>query len=70
MTETKQTGLSLTIEEGENAYSVLSKASRALRNGGRVDHDVVFDDYEANAKSGDYDHLIAVTKEYFQVTVV
>jgi len=47
-----------------NAFAVLAKARRALRDAGRGDEWAAF---EAEATSGDYDHLLATAMKWFEV---
>lgn len=59
-TELKQTGIEVTlIGEDGNAFYILGKVCQALRRGG-YGKDFI-DAYLAEAKSGDYYHLLAVT---------
>ena len=52
------------IGEDGNAFAILGKALQALRQAGRGDDWAVF---EADATSGDYDHLLAVVMCWFEV---
>ena len=45
-----------------NAYGVLAAVDRALRKAGAPQSDR--DEYQREAKSGDYDHLIDTTMKY------
>lgn len=47
-----------------NAYAIMGKVIKALRNGGRSD---LIESYKQEATSGDYDNLIAVTMDYVEV---
>jgi hypothetical protein len=47
-----------------NAFNILGKARRALRLAGRGDEWTTF---EAEATSGDYDHLLATAMDWFEV---
>ena len=47
-----------------NAFAVLGKARRALRQAGRGDEWAAF---EAEATSADYQHLLVVVMEWFEV---
>ena len=48
-----------------NAFSVLGRAGRALREAGRSSE---VEAYVAEATDGDYEHLLAVTLRWFDVT--
>ena len=52
------------IGQDGNAFSILGKARRALLLAGRDDDWAAF---QADATSGDYDHLLAVVMERFRV---
>jgi hypothetical protein len=52
------------IGQDGNAFNVLGKARRALRQAGRGDEWMTF---EAEATSGDYDHLLATAMDWFDV---
>lgn len=45
-----------------NAFAVMGHASRAMKDAGATQGDVA--SYHAEATSGDYEHLLAVTREY------
>jgi hypothetical protein len=47
-----------------NAFAVLGKARRALRLAGRDDEWAAF---QAEATSGDYDHLLATALDWFEI---
>ena len=47
------------VGEDGNAFAILGRVSRALRQGGVSDQEVAA--YHAEATSGDYDHLLATT---------
>jgi hypothetical protein len=47
-----------------NALSILGKARRALRGAGRGD---AWEAFEAEATSGNYDHLLSVVMRWFEV---
>lgn len=53
----------LTGEDG-NAFAVMGKVINALRRQGRND---LVDDYQYEATSGDYDHLLQTTMKYVEV---
>ena len=55
--------LKLVGEDG-NAFAILGRALQALRQAGRGDEWAAF---EAEATSGDYDHLLAVVMCWFEV---
>lgn len=52
------------IGEDGNAFNILGEARRALRLAGRGDEWAAF---EADATSGDYDHLLATLMRWFKV---
>jgi hypothetical protein len=52
------------IGEDGNAFAILARARKALREAGRENE---FDQFMAEATSGDYDHLLRVTMEWFEV---
>ena len=52
------------IGQDGNAFAVLGRARQALRQAGRGDEWAAF---QADATSGDYDHLLAVVMERFRV---
>jgi hypothetical protein len=52
------------IGQDGNAFSILGKARRALQLAGRGDE---WGAFVAEATSGDYDHLLAVVMEWFEV---
>lgn len=62
--EIKKPKLKLVGEDG-NAFAVLGAAQRAARNAGWTKEQI--DAYRTEAMSGDYDNLLAVTQEYFDV---
>ena len=47
-----------------NAFAIMGAAARALRKAGRGDEVRA---YQAEAMSGDYNHLLAVTMKWFEV---
>jgi len=47
-----------------NAFSILGRAKRAMRMAGQAE---LFDEYHAEATSGDYDHLLITTMNWFDV---
>jgi len=55
--------LTLLGDDG-NAFSILGKARRALRLAGRGDEWAAF---QAEATSGNYDHLLATVMDWFEV---
>lgn len=61
--ETDRPSLRLVGTDG-NAFSILGRAHRALRAAGRADEIPAFD---AEATAGDYDALLRVTMEWFEV---
>jgi hypothetical protein len=52
------------IGQDGNAFAILGKARRALLLAGRGDEWAAF---EAEATSGDYDHLLATAMDWFEV---
>ena len=52
------------IGQDGNAFNILGKARRALRQVGRGDEWTTF---QAEATSGDYDHLLATAMDWFDV---
>ena len=52
------------IGEDGNAFAILGKARRTLRLAGRGDEWAAF---VAEATSADYDHLLAVVMDWFEV---
>ena len=55
--------LTLLGDDG-NAFSILGKARRALLLAGRDDE---WGAFQAEATSGDYDHLLATVMDWFEV---
>jgi hypothetical protein len=56
--------LTLTGTDG-NAFSILGRARRCARKAGWTREQI--EKYTDEAKSGDYDNLLAVTMRYFEV---
>jgi hypothetical protein len=56
--------LQLTGEDG-NAFSIMGRARRAARRAGWSKEKIT--EYTGKCMSGDYDHLLQVTMEYFDV---
>ena len=52
------------IPYGDNAALILARATRALRKAGYTVEEV--SKYLAEAKSGDYDHLVEVTEMWVE----
>ena len=52
------------IGQDGNAFNILGRARRALRDAGRGDQWATF---EAEATSGNYDHLLGTVMEWFEV---
>jgi hypothetical protein len=52
------------VGEDGNAFNILGRARRALRLAGRGDEWAAF---EAEATSGNYDHLLATAMKWFEV---
>ena len=63
MADTGKPRLGLIGEDG-NALAILGRARRVLRAAGREDQ---FEGFMAQATSGDYDHLLRVVMEWFEV---
>lgn len=60
-----KTGLVLhLVGHDGNAFSILNRAHRVLIRGGKED---LWEDFQAEATSGDYDNLLNVCREYFDV---
>lgn len=55
----------LTGSDG-NAFAILGKMQRALRNGGATKADI--DQFLATATEGDYDHLLRTCMEYANIS--
>ena len=53
------------IGEDGNAFLILGKCSRAAKKAGWPKERI--DEFMAKAQSGDYDNLLAVCQEYFEV---
>lgn len=47
-----------------NAFAIISRVSRALRRGG---HAEMVDDFQGEAMSGDYDHVLQTAMDYVEV---
>ena len=52
------------VGEDGNAFSILGRAKRAMRMAGQAE---LFDEYHAEATSGDYNHLLITTMNWFDV---
>ena len=63
-TPTEERPVLTLIGQDGNAFSILGKARRALRLAGRGDEWAAF---MSEATRGDYDHLLAVVMEWFEV---
>jgi len=60
------TGIELQlVGEDGNAFSILGKASKALKRNDLYDE--YWKDYESEATSGDYNNLLVTTMKYFDV---
>lgn len=57
-----QVKLQLVGQDG-NAFSILGRAKRAVRVAG-LDNSI-WEEYQKEATSGDYNHLLATTMEFF-----
>ena len=51
--------------EGDNVFAIMASVKRALKNGGYPDS--AFEEYEAEAMSGDYENAIKVTYAYVTI---
>jgi len=61
-----KTGLKLQlIGEDGNAFFILGKASKAMKRARFPQEEI--DQYMSEARSGDYNNLLAVTTEWFDV---
>ena len=61
--ESKNTGLKFKmVGEDSNAFSIMGRAARLLRQNGMGDKVAAF---QAECMSGDYDHLLATCMEWF-----
>ena len=61
-----KTGIELElIGQDGNAFMILGLASKAMKRAGVYQE--FWDDYHTEATSGDYDHLLATTMDYFEV---
>jgi len=63
MSEMTKPRLKLVGEDG-NAFAILARAKRALREAGREEE---IQDFVHEATSGDYDHLLRVVMQWFEV---
>lgn len=55
----------LTGEDG-NGFMIIGKTARALKRGGVPKEEI--SEYQSEAMSGDYDHLLLTTMEWVNVT--
>jgi hypothetical protein len=53
------------VGEDGNAFSILGRVARELRSAGHGD---AVEAYQADATSGDYDHLLQATMRYVNVS--
>ena len=61
--ENKNTGLKFKmVGEDSNAFSIMGRAARLLRQNGMGDKVAAF---QSECMSGDYDHLLATCTEWF-----
>jgi hypothetical protein len=58
--------VNLSSEDG-NAFAILARAQKAVRRSNLPSDEKqrIIDEYSAEAKNGDYDHLIQTTMNYF-----
>lgn len=54
------------IGEDGNAFAILGRVQRALRRGGVPDAEI--SEFMAEAKSGDYDHLLVTVMRWVNAT--
>ena len=52
------------VGEDGNAFACLGRCKDALRNAGKME---LWNEFEAEAKSGDYNHLLATIMDWFDV---
>ncbi len=62
--ESTKPALKLVGQDG-NAFAILGLAIRAARKAGWSQEQI--DEYKSEATSGDYDNLLAVTMDHFEV---
>jgi hypothetical protein len=66
-TQPKQTGVCVKLTDYDgNAFSIMGRVSAAMRRDG-IPRETILE-YQAEATSGDYDHLLAVTMMYVEVS--
>jgi hypothetical protein len=63
-TPTAERPVLVLIGQDGNAFAILGKARRALQLAGRNDE---WGAFQAEATSGDYDHLLATVMDWFEV---
>lgn len=69
MTEPKYPSILVDLSTADgNAFAILGRAKKAVRRSDlpAEDKQRIIDEYEAEAKSGDYDHLIQTTMAFFE----
>jgi hypothetical protein len=71
MTETRRTELRVLVSlplvgEDGNAFAIMGRASRAMQRAGFTRDER--DEYQTEAMSGDYDHLLQTTMLYFDTS--
>jgi hypothetical protein len=52
------------VGEDGNAFAILGKVSKALRNNGHAD---LAKEFQKEAMSGDYDHLLCTAMDYVEI---
>ena len=53
------------IGEDGNAFAIMGKVVKAMKTAGYSQDEI--EDYRTKAKSGDYNHLLAVTMDFVEV---
>ncbi|MBL8048101.1 MAG: hypothetical protein JNJ45_05415 [Chthonomonas sp.] len=54
------------VGENGNAFAILARARGALKETGREDWQEIWTRFNAEATSGDYDHLLRTCMEWFE----
>lgn len=61
-----ETGIELNLSGiNGNVFSIIGAAHKALRKAGKAD---LFEQFEREATSGDYDHVIQTCMKWFEVS--
>jgi hypothetical protein len=66
MEKIKETLIPVTLGNG-NAFAILGACSKAMKSAGVYADE--WADFSAEAKSGDYDHLLATVAKRFDITL-